>query len=281
MGCIRVETDSALGIITLDDPAGGNRLHPEALAALREGARVLVDDPGVRAVLLRSSGDPFCLGMDLERLGGADDASRAAGIEGAVGDYVRLLDGIHDSPKPFIAAVEGAVKAGGVGLVSACDVVVATERASFELGEAFFGIIPANVLPFLLSVRIPLQKARYLILTGRTLSAREALTVGIVDELLGEAEAERGLRELLKRMWRTSPAAVAEAKSFTRELLGLDAGEAKSRARRKLQEMLEGGEALGAVRSFNEGGTPPWFGKFRPSRPLLVSAGRSPQGGAP
>ena len=216
--------------------------------------------------------------MDLARLGGAEATERQAGIESAVADYVRLLEAIHEAPKPFIAAVDGAVKAGGVGLVSSCDIVVATGRASFELGEAFFGIIPANVLPFLLSVRIPLQKARYLILTAHTLSAREALTIGLVDELHAEGELERGLRDLLKRLWRTSPAAAAETKSFTRELLGLDPGTARIRARRKLAELLGREETILAIKAFNEGGTPPWFGKFRPTRPLLPHSTRETGG---
>jgi methylglutaconyl-CoA hydratase len=187
---------------------------------------------------------------------------------------------VHEAPKPVIAAVRGSVKAGGVGLVSACDVVVAAEESSFELGEAFFGIIPANVLPFLLGLRIPLQKVRYLVLTARSLSGREAAGIGLVDEVYPAAELERGLRELLKRIWRTSPAAAAEAKSFTRSLLGMDLETAKARAREKLAELLGREEVVAAIAAFVEGSVPPWFGKWRPSAPLIPADEPALHGGA-
>jgi enoyl-CoA hydratase/carnithine racemase len=277
---ILVHTDSGLGIITLDDPAGGNRLNPPVLAALQEALRRLSIDVAVRAILLRSSGSAFCLGMDLAGLAAAGEEARKEGIDEAVAAYVSLLSGIHEAPKPVIALLAGPVKAGGVGLVSACDVVVASEESTFELGEAFFGIIPANVLPFLFGVRLPLQKVRYLILTGRTLSGADARGIGLVDELYPAAELERGARELVRRMWRTSPAAVAEAKAFTRALLDLGFEEAKVRAREKLAGLLGGGEVMAAIRAFNDGGVPPWFGKWRPSAPLVLHAEAGSPGGA-
>ena len=280
MAGIQVHIDSGLGIMTLADPAGGNRLNPPVLAALLEALRRLSGDAAVRAILLRSSGSAFCLGMDLAGLAAAGEEPRRAGIDAAVAAYVSLLSGIHEAPKPVIALVSGPVKAGGVGLASACDVVVASEESTFELGEAFFGIIPANVLPFLFGVRLPLQKVRYLILTGRTLSGADARGIGLVDELYPAAELERGARELVRRIWRTSPAAVAEAKAFTRALLDLGFEEAKVRAREKLAELLGRGEVMAAIRAFSDGGVPPWFGKWRPSGPLVLRAEAGSPGGA-
>lgn len=280
MGGILTGTDGGLGIVTLDDPAGGNRLNPDTLADLLSAVARLAGDPGVRAILLRSSGLAFCHGMDLAGLSAAGAVGRREGLDDAVGTYVRLLSCVHEAPKPVIAAVRGSVKAGGVGLVSACDVVVAAEESSFELGEAFFGIIPANVLPFLLGLRLPLQKVRYLVLTARSLSGREAAGIGLVDEVYPAAELERGLRELLKRIWRTSPAASAEAKSFTRSLLGMDLETAKVRAREKLAELLGREEVVAAIAAFVEGSVPPWFGKWRPSAPLIPADEAASHGGA-
>lgn len=279
MGGILTDKDGALGIVTLDDPAGGNRLNPGSLAALFAAVHGLAGDAGVRAILLRSSGAAFCHGMDLAGLSAAGADRRREGIDEAVGLYVRLLSCIHEAPKPVIAAVRGSVKAGGIGLVSACDVVVAAEDSSFELGEAFFGIVPANVLPFLLGLRIPLQKVRYLVLTARALSGRDAAGIGLVDELYPSADLERGLRELLKRVWRTSPAAAAEAKSFTRSLIGVDLETAKTRAREKLGELLGREEVIAAIAAFVDGSVPSWFAKWKPSAPLVPADDATIHGG--
>jgi enoyl-CoA hydratase/carnithine racemase len=282
LGAIGHTTDGALGLITLDDPAGGNRLNPDTLEALLDAVRRHVADPAVRAVLLRSGGEAFCLGMDLARLAQAHGPERSRAIEDAVATYVKVLETIHEAPKPFVAAVDGDVKAGGVGLVCCCDAVIASEESTFELGEAFFGIIPANVLPFLLGLRMPLQRVRYLILTARTLGAREAAVFGLADEVYSSADLERGVRELLKRMWRIAPAAAAEGKAFTRALLGVEPGAAREMGRRKLSELLARSEVMETIRSFDEGSVPPWFARFRPSAPLVRPGGdkgRSDPGG--
>jgi enoyl-CoA hydratase/carnithine racemase len=280
LGGILTGSDGGLGIVTLDDPAGGNRLNPASLSALLDAVTRLAGDGNVRAVLLRSSGGSFCHGMDLAGLNAAHPGERQAALEAAVSTYVAVLTSIHDAPKPVLAVVGGSVKAGGVGLVSACDVVMVSEASTFELGEAFFGIIPANVLPFLLGLRIPLQKARYLILTARCLSAREAVAVGLADEVYPAAELERGLREVLKRIWRTSPAAAAEAKSFTRALLGMGLEDAKACAKDKLAELLAREEVVAAIGAFVQGGVPPWFAKWRPTAPLVLGQGDVGAGGA-
>jgi methylglutaconyl-CoA hydratase len=280
LGAIETSIDGGLGIVTLCDPAGGNRLNARSLEALAAALEALSADAAVRAILIRSTGPEFCHGMDLAGVAAARDEERRAGVEGAVGAYVRALTAIHEAPKAVIAAVRGSVKAGGVGLASACDVVLVTEDATFELGEAFFGIIPANVLPFLLGVRISLQKARYLILTARTLRGVEAAAAGLADEVYaGVDELERGLRDVLKRVWRTSPEAAAEAKSFTRALLGSDLESSKELARRKLAELLARPDVLAGIGAFVAGDTPAWFGKWRATAPLVPREAGAAAGG--
>ena len=139
----------------------------------------------MRAILLRSNGPAFCLGMDLARLGRARAARRpGAEAEKAVDRYAGVLKAIFSATLPVVCLVEGEVKAGGVGLVCACDIVVAGERATFELGEVIFGLIPANVLPYMLSLRMAPQKARYLVMSSRRISASEALRLNLVDEVV-------------------------------------------------------------------------------------------------
>jgi enoyl-CoA hydratase/carnithine racemase len=173
------------------------------------------------------------------------------------------------APLPVACLVQGEVKAGGVGLACACDIVVATEAASFELGEVLFGLIPANVLPYLLALRVPPQKARYLVLSSMRITAAEALRLNLVDELLPSAQAaERRLREIFGRLLRSSPRALSQAKEFTAELIGRTPGQAAALARRRLLRLLRDPEALQGVKAFRDGDLPPWFSRFKPAGPL-------------
>ena len=143
------EPESGLGLISLMDAAGGNRLNPLSLKLLIAALDQALADATVRAIVLRAAGpagSAFCLGMDLDKL------SSSLGQEGNLGarrqavlDYGSLLERISSCGKPVIALVGGAVKAGGVGLVAACDIVLAASSASFELSEVLFGLIPANL----------------------------------------------------------------------------------------------------------------------------------------
>ena len=178
----------------------------------------------------------------------------------------------------MVCLVDGEVKAGGVGLAVACDIIVATERATFELGEVIFGLIPANVLP-LLTLRVSPQKARSLVLSSRRISAREALHLDLVDDVVPPVDAEGKVREIFKRLLCSSPHALAAAKEFTAELIGATPAEASALARQRLVELMHDPRTLDGVRAFQEGHTPSWFSRFRPSRPLaLGAAGREEEG---
>ena len=111
---------------------------------------------------------------------------------------------------------------------------MAGEHATFELGEVIFGLIPANVLPYMLALRMSPQKARYLVMSSRRISASEALRLNLVDEVGRPVhDAERRVREIFKRLLCSSPRALAAAKEFTAELLGTTPEEGSALARQQ------------------------------------------------
>jgi enoyl-CoA hydratase/carnithine racemase len=260
--------DSHVAVITLSDGGHGNLLSPEGLDELAGALDRSLKDPRVRAILIRSEGPAFSRGMDLERLAAASERDFRAEAEIAVSRYGSVLQSLFSARLPIVCLVEGEVKAGGVGLVCACDIVVATEQATFELGEVIFGLVPANVLPYMLALRMPPQKARYLVMSSRKLHAAEALQVNLVDEVVNAAEAERRLREIFKRLLCSSPRALAAAKDFTAELIGTTPAEGGLLARRRLLELMHDPSTLEGVKAFQEGGVPAWFTRFRPEHPL-------------
>jgi enoyl-CoA hydratase/carnithine racemase len=269
LSLVEQQLDAGVALITLKDAEHGNLLDPQSVEELASAFERSVRDPQARAVLLRSEGAAFCLGMDLGRLAAQEGRGGRAEAKRAVGRYADLLAAMFRAPLPVACLVQGEVKAGGVGLACACDIVVATEAASFELGEVLFGLIPANVLPYLLALRVPPQKARYLVLSSMRITAAEALRLNLVDELLPSAQAaERRLREIFGRLLRSSPRALSQAKEFTAELIGRTPGQAAALARRRLLRLLRDPEALQGVKAFRDGDLPPWFSRFKPAGPL-------------
>ncbi len=279
MAKVEQYVDSQVAVITLNDGEHGNLLGLDSLKDLTAAVDRSQADPAVRAVLLRSSGPAFCLGMDLARLAEAPSpaAEAEAEAQAAVALYAELLHGIFASPLPFVCLLQGDVKAGGVGLACACDIVLATEETTFEMAEVLFGLIPANVLPYLLALRVPAQKVRYLVMSSKKIAAEEAVRLNIVDELVHQDGMEARVRELLKRLLRSSPRALADAKAFTTELLDAPPREGGALARQKLLEMLRDQSVLGGIRAFQEGSVPSWFARFRPAAPLAPHGGSKRQ----
>jgi enoyl-CoA hydratase/carnithine racemase len=272
--------DSHVAVITLSDGEHGNLLGPESLGELTAAINRSQADNAVRAVLLRSNGPSFCLGMDLARVAKAASTTAAASsaaataadgeAQGAISQYADVLHGIFSSSLPFICLLQGDVKAGGVGLACACDIVIATTEATFEMAEVLFGLIPANVLPYLLVLRVPVQKARYLLMSSKKLDAEEALRLNLVDELVTAVEAEKKVKEILKRLLRSKPGALADVKAFTSEVMGKPPLEVGALARQRLLGMLRDQSVSAGIKAFQEGETPPWFEQFRPKAPLVL-----------
>jgi methylglutaconyl-CoA hydratase len=270
MAVIEQYVDSQVAVITLNDGEHGNLLGPERLDDLSAAFNRSLRDSQVRAILLRSNGPAFCLGMDLARLAAHGSSGSRADAEKAVDRFAAVLQAIYSAATPVVCLVEGEAKAGGVGLACVCDIVVAGERSTFELGEVIFGLIPANVLPYMLGLRVPPQKARYLVMSAHRIDAPEALRLNLVDEVVPDGGAERRVREIFKRLLCSSPHALSAAKEFTAELIGKSPAEGSALARQRLLDIMHDPITMEGVSAFQEGHMPAWFSRFRPSRPLAV-----------
>ncbi|MDD5067274.1 MAG: enoyl-CoA hydratase/isomerase family protein [bacterium] len=267
MALVEQYSDSGLCVITLNNSEAGNVLNIQSMEEFHKALRASLKDGKARVILLRSNGDNFCLGMDLKML--QETEGRNSLAKKAVALYTRLLSLIYKSPKPVISLIQGNVKAGGMGLACTCDIVIASDNSTFEFSEIFFGLIPANVMPFLYSLRIQPQKLRYLVLTGKKLSAAEAKGLDLVDEVFSGPEMEKGIKSIIKNLLRASPEALAEAKLFTRKLSGKSMEKSISMARKKLLGLIRDPDVMNAIKSFNSGEFPSWFEKFRPEKPLV------------
>lgn len=174
-----------------------------AIERLERELAAIEADAQVRAIRIEGQGGVFCRGMDLEAL--AHAASPQAGVE----RYAGLLQRLRHGARPVIAAVDGDAIAGGIGFLAVADLVIATERSTFALPEILFGLLPAIVLAGLRE-RVPVQKARLWTLSAGTLTVHEAHRIGLVDEVVADAEAlARSTRSWARRFARAALAAVA------------------------------------------------------------------------
>ncbi|MBO0344289.1 enoyl-CoA hydratase/isomerase [Roseibium sp. CAU 1637] len=195
--------------ISFDRPEAGNAINDQMIRELTQVLNICVCDAGsdgkpVSIVVLEGNAEIFCAGGDFQ----AVSDSGAAGDPEPLYEIWRLLS---EGPFITISVVKGRVNAGGVGFVAACDIVIAEQRATFGLSELLFGLFPACVLPFLVR-RIGHQKAHYMTLMTKPVSAHDAAASGLVDVVAENADA--ALRQHLTRLQHLNRQAIASYKCY-------------------------------------------------------------------
>lgn len=207
---------SGLAFVTLNRPQVHNAFDEPQIARLTRTFETLGADDAVRAIVLRGAGRHFCAGADIGWMRRAAQASEADNIDDAR-RFSRMMRAIADCPKPVVAVVQGAAYGGGMGLVCATDIAIASEDARFALTEAKFGILPAVVGPYVVNA-IGRRQAMELALSCRTLSAQQAHAIGLVQHVAAANELDSVLLEVLNGLLRSGPAALREIKALFRQL---------------------------------------------------------------
>ena len=195
--------------LTLDSPHNRNALSGALVTQLHQGLRDAAADPTVRVVVLGHTGGTFCAGADLSEAGDGNPFDMAVG---RAREMTALLRAIVESPLPVIAAVNGHVRAGGFGLVGACDIAVAGPRSTFALTEARSGVAPASISLTLLPKMTPRAAARYY-LTGETFDAGRAAEIGLITMAADDVDA--AVVALVADVGRGSPQGLAASKALT------------------------------------------------------------------
>ena len=204
--------------ITLNRPAKRNALSSEVIELLHQALERADLDSGARVVLIRGAGKDFCAGADLDELLASADRSEGENAASAL-RLGRLYEELRKLPKPVIALVQGRALAGGAGLATACDLLIASKSAQLGYPEIQRGFVPAMVTTLLRRVASE-KMALDLILTGRVLAADEALAAGLVSRVVPDAELEREGREVAARLAASSASALALSKRLFYELDG-------------------------------------------------------------
>ena len=219
MNRIRVAAADGVGRITLARPEKKNALDRAAADELVDALGRCGADPAVRVVLLAADGPDFCAGADLAALAALVDAGAAAQHEDAMA-LGNAFIAMREMPKPVVAAVRGRALAGGAGLASACDIVLADEDARFGYPEVRVGFVPAMVMTMLRRT-VGEKQAFDLVATGRVLSAREALDAGLVSRVVAAGTLDAAADDVVRGLAASPPGAVAFTKRLFYDLDGV------------------------------------------------------------
>ncbi|MGY1746483.1 enoyl-CoA hydratase-related protein [Blastococcus sp. SYSU D00695] len=238
---LQVSVAGGVARLTLDSPANRNALSRAMLGQLRAAVDDALADDAVRVLVLDHTGRVFCSGMDLSEAAGA-----GAGDQG-VRAFPDLLTALWESPKPVLAAVRGPARAGGIGLMAACDVVVAGASATFAISEVRLGLVPAVISAVVLPRMVP-HLAHRLALTGEVFGAELAATAGLVDLAVADDAVDATVTAQVGALAAGAPTALAETKRLLRAggLRGSFAALQEVSARRFAGE--EGQEGIAAFR---------------------------------
>jgi methylglutaconyl-CoA hydratase len=199
--------DHGVATLTLDSPHNRNALSPQLMAELAAGLRAALADDAVRVVVLASAGRVFCSGMDLSSTAAADEKDLP------ITAFPELLAAIWESPKPVLARVAGPARAGGIGLIAACDLAVAARSATFAFTEVRLGVIPAVISVTVLPRLLP-RAAQELFLTGDVFDGARAAAVGLVTSAVPDEELDTELQRYVNLLLQGAPGALAATKQL-------------------------------------------------------------------
>lgn len=206
---VRYTVEDGFATLTLDSPHNRNALSSRLVEEFLAGLQAAAGDAGVRGIVLTHTGNTFCAGADLSEASSADPAQAADDRARAM---VELLRAIVATPKPVVAVIDGNVRAGGMGIVGACDIVVAGTSSSFALTEARLGLAPFIISLTLLGRLSPRSASRYY-LTGEKFGAAEAAAIGLVTVAADDPPAAAAA--ICADLRKGSPQGLAESKRLT------------------------------------------------------------------
>ncbi|PZS17339.1 MAG: enoyl-CoA hydratase family protein [Pseudonocardiales bacterium] len=203
---VHYAVDRAIATVTLDSPENRNALSAQLVGELSAHLQAAAADGAVRAVVLAHTGTTFCAGADL------NEAAAEGGPEQATTRMLALLRSIVELPKPVIARIEGHVRAGGLGIVGACDIAVAGPASSFAFTEVRLGLAPAIISLTTLGRMSERAAARYY-LTGEPFDAPTAAAAGLITTAVDDVDVE--VAAITEALRGCSPQGLAETKPLT------------------------------------------------------------------
>jgi methylglutaconyl-CoA hydratase len=253
---IETQLQQGVAVIWLNRPELRNALNATLIGEITDAVESAIDDADVRVIVLAGRGSAFCAGADLNWMRTARTMTPDEAREDS-GRLARLLRLLYESPKPTVARVHGPAFAGGMGLVAACDIAIASHAAKFCLSEVKLGLIPAMISPYVIKAMGEARARRYF-LTGEVFDAAEAYRIGFVHDIAPADELDSEVNMILGHLVQGGPGALAASKKLIRDMSG-----------RRIDDDIAHDTAarIAAARASDEGqeGIAAFFDKRKPS----------------
>lgn len=254
---IQISQSGHVLTITLNQPERRNAFNENVIAELTQAFESAATTPDVRAVVLAANGPAFCAGADLNWMRKMAQYSREENLADA-GALARMLQTIYQCPRPTIARIQGDVYAGGLGLITACDMAVTVDTARFCLSEVKLGLIPATISPYVVRAMGARQAHRYF-LTAEVLDAQEAGRIGLVHEVVAVDQLDAKLAQLLQALTQAGPDAVTACKKLLHTVAHADVDEALVRYTvEQIADIRASTEGRAGVGAFLDKQKPAW-----------------------
>lgn len=238
-------------MLKLNRPEANNSINTTLVKEILDVLHQSESDPSIKVIVIQGNEQTFCTGMDF-------NAVSAGGSEALMDEdpngYYNMLKHLATCSKIVVAKVDGKVNAGGIGIVAASDIVIASETVTFGLSEALFGLLPACVMPFLIR-RIGAQKAQWMTLMTQGISAQRAYEIGLVDELTSNTNDT--LRRNLLRLTRLETSTILDLKDYMSKLWIINE-ETQRIAVDKITSLVTSDKVQNNIRNFVENGKFPW-----------------------
>lgn len=255
---LQIERGGLCATVWLDRPQRHNALNAALIGELRRALDQLTQDGSVRVIVLGGRGASFCAGGDLDWMRAQAAQPYEMNLEDARA-LARTFRTLALCPKPTLARVHGAALGGGMGLVAACDMAIATRNATFGTTETRLGLTPSVIAAYVREA-IGERAARRCFLTGARLDAAEALRLGLVHEVVEAEELEQHLEATLQAIYRGGPQAQAHCKWLLAQLRGRDPSleTTLEETARSLAGVRAGAEAREGIEAFFAHRKPSW-----------------------
>ena len=248
---VLVEERDRVVILTLNRPERRNALTIELMTELAAALDAASANPQKRVLVLRGAGQAFCAGLDLQETTVVEKAHRSAEM------VAKTLLAISQTRLITIAQIHGAAVAGGAGLMSACDFVVAASRTKIGYPETKRGLVAGLVMTFLRR-QLRERDIRELLFTGALISAERAHEIGLVNRVVSPNDLENETQKIVEAVLQNAPGALASSKRLIEELWSSSVQEDVATALRHHMEARESAEAKEGIAAFLEKRSPNW-----------------------
>ncbi|WP_140626064.1 enoyl-CoA hydratase/isomerase family protein [Methylibium rhizosphaerae] len=258
MVTLDIQRKGAVARVFLNRPDVRNAFNDGVIAELTAAFRELGQDASLRAIVLGGHGKAFCAGADLSWMKAMAGYSWQQNRDDAQA-LADMLWAIYSCPLPVVGRIHGDCYAGGVGLASVCDVLVAAEGVHFCLSEAKLGLLPATIGPYVIKA-MGEQAARRWFVTAERFSATRAAAFGFVHEVVGADQLDARVDEIVAALVANGPQAVKACKRLVQDLASRPIDDAlRADTARRIADIRASDEGREGVRSFLEKRSPAWL----------------------